>query len=303
MKRRNKLSTSSATIASALAKRTTKLITVTGVTMAKQVTVIPFSQFKKLNVDEHYQRVRIGGEVNDLIHVLKAGGQIVQPIDVAERSDGTWWIVDGQQRFWAHSECQMPIRASIHQVESIESETNLFYALNTQIKISARTIAKGWPGIAGNFLRQLNETPTSPLFGQIDMKNNRNLPLDATNIVRALLAVTAGISPKGNMLTRVLPRLDETLKVTGMRAWAEAFVQLVAGAFDLEQSAGRARVRLVVMLALANVAHRHYVAAGRPIFPKTCAPFRRMNWRNVAPTNSLIFLPQVEDAIERRWKQ
>jgi hypothetical protein len=298
--RRDKLASSPAVLAASATRRLVKQVVVTGVTMAKTVTVIPPSQFKKLGVDERYQRVRVDDEINDLIHIIKAGGQVPDPVHIAQRTDSSLWIVDGQQRFWAHWECEEPLRAFIHGVENIDAETNLFYALNTRHRLSARTVAKGWPGISGDLLRKMNTDAASPLLGLIDMQNSTTYPVDATTLIKGFLTLTTGLMPNGNMMTRVLPRLDTALKVPGMIAWCEQFSQLLAAVFDMRKGVGR--VRILPMLALASVAHKKYVAAGRPVFPTTCAYMRRTNWDSIAPSHAQQFLPLLVSAIEKKWR-
>lgn len=299
-KRKQRMSQSPAVMAAVEARSLIKPVIVSGVTLAKAVTVIRPEDLGRLKIDESYQRLRITSEVNALIKVLRNGGQIADPVDVAERPDGSWYIVDGQQRFWAHWDCEAPMRANVHKVDSIESETNLFLSLNQRTRVLPRVIARGWPGPAGDFLRWASSSPKSPVNALVDMGSSSHLPLDATTIVKGALAVTTGLTPNGDMSTRILPRLDVALRQDGMRAWSEDFLKLVAAVFDMNTNAGR--VRVLPVIALARVANRRFIEAGRPTFPRSCAMLRRVNWDTIVPTHAARFLGMVETEIERRWK-
>lgn len=300
-RRRNRMSQSDAVYAATTARRLIKPVIVTGVHLAKAVTIIQPKDFARLNVDERYQRVRITTEVNSIVTAIKSGGQVAAPIDVAERPDGTWWIVDGQQRFWAHAETETPIRSHIHKVDNLEAETNLFLTLNARMKVQARVMIKGWPGVTGDLVRRLAVDDKSPVAGLIDLGQRSDLPLDAVTVVKSILTVTTGVIPNGDMSTRILPRTDVALALPGAIVWAEDFMRLVAAVFDMNKGAGRARV--LPVMALARVAHRKYLQAGRPIFPKTTSYLRRVNWDTIVPTHAGRYLPVLEQEIEKRWKE
>lgn len=299
--RRQKLAQSPAVSAAAAARRLIKHVVVTGVKMADTITVIQPKEFDRLNIDvEAYQRSKILPEVNSLVHVLLSGGEIPDPIDVAERPDGSWWIVDGQQRFYAHFEAAKPLRALIHKVVDVNAEARLFVALNSRRKLGPRTLVKGWPGVTGDFVRRMNTSEKSPMKGMIDLTHNSKLPLDATTLVKGILALTTGGYKTGDMATVVLPRTDAALSVPGMTAWAEEFVRLVAGVFGMQPNAGR--VRYLPVIALALVAHKKWSAAGRPAFPKSLTRLQKVNWDTIVPTHAQQFLPLLMDKIEAKWK-
>ncbi len=296
-----KMGESDAMMAAAAARRIVQSVLVTGVQMADKVTVIRYEEFGKLRVDEGYQRMRIGTEVNQIIHALKAGGAVPDPVDIAERPDGSWWIVDGQQRFWAHDECRLPLRAMVHKVESREAEERLFIVLNSRRKVGAKVILKGWPGPAGQFIRRVNEDDRSPFFGMVDFSTSSHLPLDAMALLRGVLVVMTGLeNAGGDAATVLLPRTDAALRIPGRQHWAEEFVRLIAAVFNVEKGAGR--IRVLPIIALARVAFKKYEEAGRPVFPRTCAGLRRVNWDTIVPTHSNQYLPVLVEVIERRWK-
>lgn len=298
---KRRLKDSDAIFSAAQASRLRQPVLVTGVKFAAVVTVIPVDDFGKLNIDrDRYQRGEMRVDVNTLINVIKSGGQIPSPIDIAERPDGTWWIVDGQQRFLAHEQAKVAIKAHIHLVDNTEAEEKLFVALNSRHALMPRTVIKGWPGPFGQFIRRMNNDDKSPLKGRIDFGSNSKLPLDAATVLTGVLTVLTGNLPYGDTITSRLPRADAALKLAGGVAWAEAFVYLVAAVFGMNP--GGRRVRILPVLALARVAHRKYVDAGRPVFPKSCARLRATNWDTIVPTHARQYLPLLEQRIEKLWR-
>lgn len=183
------------------------------------------------------------------------------------------------------------------------SESEAVLAANAAKRLRAPVIVKGWPGATGDFLRRMNSHKDSPLRGLIDFGNNTQLPIEATAFVRSVLCVLTGLANTagGDTATVLLPRTDAALKVTGRLAWAEAYAQLVAAVFGMEKNIGR--VRAMAMRALAEVAHQKYTEAGRPIFPRTCALLRRINWDTCVPKHTLQYYPMMVEKIERRWRK
>ena len=297
-KRKGTMALSDKVLAAVTSRSVLKPVTVTGVRLANEVTLI--KALDDLSIDERYQRLRITGEVNRLIRVIRAGGQIPDPIHVVQRPDKSMWIVDGQQRFWAHFETETPIRAYVHRVDDHDAEVNLFLVLNARRKVSAKVMVKGWPGQAGEFIRWAQENDRSPVKGLIDFGTNSKLPLDAPTVIKGVLAATSGLHMSGDMSVAILPRLDAALKVTGAWAWAEEFLKLMAAVFDMNTGAGR--VRVLPVIALGRVAHRKFTEAGRPVFPKTCTYLRRTNWDTIVPTHATRFLPLLEGEVEKRWR-
>jgi hypothetical protein len=300
---KRKISDSEALQAQADIKRLKQPVLVTGVKFAATVTVIPPAEFGKLNIDrDRYQRGEVHRDVNTLITVLKQGGQIPAPIDVSERPDGSWWIVDGQQRFLAHDAAKMPIKAHIHMVESQEAEEKLFIVLNSRRGLSPRTVIRGWPGLFGTFIRRMNTDEKSPLRGLIDLSvgGNSHMPLDPATLLNGVIIVVTGTMPTGDTIMSKLPRADAALRLAGGIAWAEAFCALCAVVFGARPGARRARV--LPVMALAKVAHRKYMAAGRPVFPRSAARLQAVNWETLVPSHARQYLPLIEDRIERVWR-
>lgn len=288
--------------ASAEARRIRQQVLVTGVGVAPIVTVLQPEEFNRLNIDESYQRLRIGAKVASLTSVLLSGGQIPDPIDVAERPDGSWWIVDGQQRFWACVEAKKPIKVHVHKVNDHESEINLFYALNSRVNLSPRNVLRGWPGPMGVLIRDLNTSDQSPLKGMIDLGNNTKLPLDGSVLAKSIFAVLTGCMPSGDMMTTTMPRADAAMRTPGAHAWAEAYAQLVAAIFGPRGGSGGRRVRALPMLALALVANRKFHEAGRPTFPPSTAKLRAVNWDTAVPSHARQYLPLLQERMEKLWR-
>lgn len=298
---KRRIQDSDALFANATARRVRQPVLLTGVKIASVVTLIPVEDFGRISIDrEDYQRDRIGETVNTLTTILKSGGQIPDPVDIAERPDGSWWIVDGQQRFLAHEAAAVPLKAHVHKIADRDSERKLFMILNSSRRVLPRTLIKGWPGPFGDFIRNLNTSDKSALRGMIDLTNNSKLPFDAATILKAVIVVLTGTTATGDTATALLPRADTALKMPHARVWAEAFVQLMAAVFATQGNGGRVRVLPVV--ALAHVAHRKYKEAGRPIFPRTTTRLRNVNWDTAVPTHAQQYQDILEKKIEKLWK-
>lgn len=115
------------------------------------------AELTQLNIDESYQRMQIKTQVNDLAHVLRQGGEIPDPITVAQRPDKSLWIIDGQQRFWAHMDVQKPLKAMVYKVADVEEEKNIFLAMDRHVKVTPAYFVKAWPGEASKLLTEVNE--------------------------------------------------------------------------------------------------------------------------------------------------
>lgn len=301
-KKKNKTNSEAVYAASQLS-RIHQPVIVTGVKFASVVSVIAPEEFGKLNIDrERYQRGEHSKDVNTLITVIKQGGQIPQPIDISERPDGSWWIVDGQQRFLAHSATKTPLKAHVHKVDNTEAEERLFVALNSRRTLNPRTVIRGWPGLFGQFIRRINEDPKSPVRGLIDLTvgGNSHLPLDAATILNGIIIVTTGVLPHGDTITGRLPRADAALRLAGGMVWAESYIWLLAAVFGAKP--GGRRVRVLPAMALARVAHRKYTDAARPVFPKSAARLRAVNWDTLVPSHARQYMPLIEDRMEKLWK-
>lgn len=293
------LATSESTLLKGLQSRTSRVpLIVEGVDHGTLSTFQP-TDFTRFGVDERYQRVRITTAVNDLIHVIKGGGAIVDPITVVERRDGSLWIVDGQQRFWAHDECKVPLTALVYRIDDFENEKRLFLVMNKRVTVNAETIVKAWGGASAAMIREWADKPGSPYRGQVNFGNNSHAPYAATILVRGLLAVSAGIIPVGSIIS-TLTRCDYALReVPSAPQRAEAYLRLVPLVFPPQ-----ARLRYLPGIALGRVAARRWTPTVNGQFPgpTTYERLKRVNWDVLVPSPAMRFLSLIEGEIEKRWK-
>lgn len=152
-------------------------------------------------------------------------------------------------------------------------------------------------------MRWANTDKNSALRGLIDFGNNSGLPLDATALMKGILVVMTGLkNAGGDTATVTLPRTDAALKVVGRRAWAEAYLQLVALVFGAHRETKGGRVRAMPLRALAEVAHQRYTDAGRVCFPKSTELLRRLNWDTCVPKHTAQYYPMMVEKVQRRWR-
>lgn len=284
----------------AQSRRKGNVITIKGISAPKFVTLMP-AQMKKLSVDESYQRIRIKNEVNDLIHVLKNGGDIPDPITVARRADDSLWIVDGQQRWWAHSETNTPLKALIYDVDSLEAEKELYIVSNTRVKVGTNYMVKAHPGIGVEILNKLAEVPGSEVEGMVDFGTDKKRPLAAATAIRGMTVVATGAltSGQGN-ITNVLPRLDHELEHNMLaRERCDAFLRLAIEVFG-----PKARIPTMPILALAGVCYRRWNGRPRPVPPVVLKRLQRIEWLHASGGSyAARFMPVIEGVITRIWKE
>mgnify|MGYP001561854522 CR=1 FL=1 len=261
------------------------------------LTILAPAEFTKLGVDERYQRVRITGAVNDLIHVLTGGGTVPDPITIARRSDGSMWIVDGQQRFWAHYECQMPLQALVYDVFSLEDERKLFLIMNTKRHLSANTYVKSWSGLGAQILRDAATDKAHACFGAVAFVSSGSYPYSAFPMIRAMLAAATGTLPTGGV-NWVLPRLDYAVQDGAAKDRATMVLTLIP--LVAPKSAGQ--THMLSLVAVGRVAYRRW-QHGRAVIPspKVYEGIKKLNWRAIAPSPAWRFLALIEAAIERKW--
>jgi len=89
------------------------------------------------------------------------------------------------------------------------------------------------------------------------------------------------------------------LQAPHAQPWCDAFVKLLSVVFQPERGK---RLRLLPLLALAQVAREKYEAAGRPVVPASCTALKRANWDTVVPSHAMKFLPTMRAEVMRRWK-
>ena len=293
---RKKLSESAAILAKNLAARASTPLIVSGVGRGKLVVLQP-SELSRLNVDESYQRVRLTAEVNSLIHAMSAGGLIPDPISVAERPNGDLFIVDGQQRFWAHVELARPLAAMVYPVDNLESEKQLFLAMNRSVKISNDFIVHAWPGETGAYIRQLNEKLTGPYGSKINFGKDHRRPYQASTLARSMAALTCSARAWRGRIDEVLSRTDKALPTRGQRDRVEAFFMVFHRVFPPTE-----HCRVLPAIALGRIAQERWLTHIVTPTPGTVTKLAGTKWITHAPTLADRFLPLLEDVIRRRWK-
>jgi hypothetical protein len=256
-------------------------------------------ELMELRIDTRYQREEVTNEVNALIVVLKKGGMIPDPISVVERKygDKKRYIVDGQQRWWAHVDTSTPIAAVIYHVSSYEDEVALFHALNTQSRVSPETRLRSLPGPAGDTLRRLNTDPESPLFGKISFADRGPMKFGAMVILRGMVALIANVKPVGG-LDRVTPTFDRVYKQDPKMAtrMVDQYAWLLSQVFEDD------RVRAVAAVALGKMVYAAYVNHGGEMpNAQILRKLKSFRWERYCPTPGLQWLPTVVAAAQEVW--
>lgn len=256
-----------------------------------------------LNIDTRYQRDEITGEVNMLIHVLNHHGQIPDPVTIAERTDGTRWIVDGQQRWWAHVDTGKPMQARVYAVRNYDQELTLFHVLNNSKKLTARTRLQSWPKASGDAIRWMNEAEDSPLRGMISYSTGHQA-FPVVTVMRALVTATTGSLGNG-AIERICGNFDREYEKD--RKWIDKATRMMsfvlASMFDAETP-----LRHLTALALGRLCY----ATWRPLTadeawptptPKQLARFKRTDWERLAPGFAVRWLPVVTGAMLGIWNE
>ncbi len=289
-----RLANSEAVQQRAVKSRTYELIMVKIGDPGRLVT-IPAAELCKLKVDERYQRWEIRSLVNTIIHVLLNGGTVPALPVIAERPNGDWYIVDGQQRYWAYYQCKLPMRVMLYKIPDWTTEAELFHVLNTNVDIRPEVTVKGWVGPAGDLIRGLNK-PDSPYYNHINFGQSSSAVYSATILAKALLAVVTGAA-RGE-IKQAMGRADTALNSAEARARAVMFFKLFALVFQ----PNGARVKYLPAVALARVAYRRW-EHGSPSLPepRVYTGISKINWTAKAPTFAHQFLDLLEKAIERKW--
>jgi hypothetical protein len=268
------------------------------IVVGREVT-IPANKLNTLGIDERYQRSEIRGWVNEMISVIQNGGVIPEAILVAVRSDGTRWIVDGQQRYWAHWHCGAPIRARLYDVVDLETEKALFHIANRTKHVNANTRVKGWPGPAGGLLLWMNSHHESALRNRISFDYGGRFP--ASTIARCMASVLIGPTTMSRM-DDVLSRLDTA--ITKNLSWAEKAGKMFA--VVLTKTFPNERAPSLPSRALALVCYDRWkdlrISDAWPTPSKhQTKRLVQIKWSEYAPDNKMRWLPLLKVAISKRW--
>ena len=253
-----------------------------------------------LRIDTRYQREEVTNEVNTFIVILKRGGMFPDPISVVERKYGDHqrYIVDGQQRWWAHVDTATPILASIYHVHTFEEEVSLFHALNTQSRVSAENRLRSLPGSLGDTIRRLKESESSPLYHKIADKTAGNARISGVILARGLVSAITNTSGVG-ALDVLSPRFERYYKQHPKMAdrFADAFAQLISIVFA-EQ-----RLTYTASIAFGRVAYAAWTKSGEPRLPSDSQLNRlsRVDWGGLIPGSGAKWLPIVLEKIHSIW--
>jgi hypothetical protein len=253
-----------------------------------------------LGIDERYQRAELKPKVHELIAILEKDGSVPDPIWVAKRPDGTLWIVDGQQRYWAHWHVGKALRARIHAVESWETERQIFHILNDRKTIDAAHRALTWPGSGGDIVRWMQTNNRSALAGALGERTHSRVP--ASTIAKTILVALTG-TDSGWPIAGVMKKLDVTVGNNPKRAQrtAELLAAIIAGVFrDKKVPALAARA---IGRACWDVWHEKRLNQAWPTPSQAeISKLRRVNWRALTPGQDHRYLPVVIEEIRNRWK-
>ena len=309
------MTTSQAVYEGALKRRRTMPTIVHGVLLRGERD-IPVDQLKSIGIDERYQRMRITNKVNSLIVVIKSGGLIPDPVSLVERPDGTLWIVNGQQRYWAHYDTDSPMRARIYAIDpeysalALDIERRLFSALNNSRAQTTGTTIKAHAGLSAEILRQLNEDPNSTIYQRVLFESRggtRKNELSAASLIRGMLLSAAGARPSGSLMERVLPRADLEMAKPDARCRVDAYLRLVGLVFPPLDD-GRGLAPALAIRALGSICYQKW----KTISLRGAAPLpdhrvvnrlRRIKWKRIAESVAERFMPLYEDAILKIWKE
>jgi hypothetical protein len=278
---------------------------VKGASISQDITVRS-SMLSTLGIDKRYQRMFIKSKVDLLITVIKEGG-LIEPIAVVKRPDGSYWIVDGQQRWEAHCKTGTDIRARVYSIDvggnaGLDIERRLHNALNNNTKQSPPCVLKSHPGIGAQLLRRRNDDEGNSLYRRVQLETGtRRGNVAATALVHGMLEAL-GCKAPGSMNDHALPRLDARLNEKGNIDRVERYLDLVGMVFPASD-----KYRMPMPLAVRALGAVCYLKwkDRPPTLPTTrsIASMRRVDWSKVCPSSAWRFLPVAVGEILSRWKE
>lgn len=270
--------------------------------------VLPPNDVAECKIDETYQRAEVRDMVLELSHVLQSGGVIPDPVSVAERPDGTRWVVDGQQRYWAYLDCGKPMVAKLYKVASREAELKLFDVLNHTVALNSTIRVKGWPGPSAALLRELDESPESPMRGHLGWQGRVKTTYSVGVLLRGLatlLSSSTGMSGAGtrNRLMAVDAYYLKN-KTWGHRACFE-YAALVVAVVPLPLAL---MLRGAQAVALARTARLRWTGLYERASAEWPHPsdgqvvkLRLLDWDTLTPTTHERWVTAAQEAIEKLW--
>lgn len=290
-------------------------LTVTGVGEPEYAVFDP-PDHRRLNIDESYQRMQIRLHVNQMISILESGGEIPEPIAVARRPGGTLWIVDGQQRYWAHWHAQKPLRALIYDVQTLDQERQLFIVMNKTKAVSPGWKVRAWPGPSRELLLWMANGEDSPYQGRIVFgegggrqtahDDNVMRPVVASIIVKGLgCALTDGktFHSATDRIETTMEKIDRLIRTERERTYKVAKMYGVL----LNNTFGNRRPGRIEAIALGFAAAQRW--AGLRVSDAWPLPTNRENqklaefpWVKYAPSSQAQWIPVLVPALLRVWK-
>jgi hypothetical protein len=269
-----------------LANRKRKLLVVPEHVMKSTEVTIRTNEHGRLVIPD-YQRSEVQSWVGSLTDAMKRGSQ-PEPIDVVVR---TWekgdrlYIVDGQQRMWAHINLDVPIRAKVHKCNSMEEEKSLFLVLNQHVRLSATTFLNAHPGKTTELLNKVNEDPQHPLYRRILLTSTytgSHERMQPATVARSLsLALGAG----AHGIIEIMSACDAA--VTADKAKAEAFLTDLGHALKGKPSAD-------ALHSFGLFWKKH-----GPLSKRVLGRFRRLRLDNVTGTTAADRRAAIQHRLER----
>jgi hypothetical protein len=260
------------------------------------------AEFTRLEIDARYQRGRTN-EVNDLIHVLKNGGKVYDPVTLCRRKGGeTLYIVDGHQRFWAHHDCGLPMPAIIYESTGWEAEALLFQAMNMRRGLTPDIIVKSHQGPGAALLRKVAAEESQLIFNRVHFGPPGRRQFSAANLMRAMLSVSRDVVPTGQ-ITQICARVDHAFaNDPAARQRCDALLRLIPRVF-----APGVSPRGLAIIALARVAEQRWrgkkTADPINLLPPPAVTTRigHINWPLFCTSFAMTHIHNVVAEVAKRW--
>jgi hypothetical protein len=245
----------------------------------REIRILP-KDYGRLALDPRYQRQDIAAWHNDLRDALKRGTK-TPAIAVAVREwheegmpTGMLWVVDGQQRMWAHVDLDLPIVAKEYHTSSLEEEKRLFVVLNHKVPIGPNHTVKAHPGISAKFLAEINENPSHPLCNRIQFQDGGTKARYGAASLVGLVCVT--LVGKGAGVIANLISMDRLLERPTTSRMVSDLLASMALSFSSKASHEMLRAWGLVARQLG----------GRPMTKMECSKIRRLKLESVVAASS-----------------
>jgi hypothetical protein len=277
---------------------------VTGI-VSREMVAIPWEHLSEIKVDTSYQRPRREDIVAVIRNALECGGECPFPAVLVDRDNRPSepqgrYIVDGQQRMYAHREAKKSLHAIVVRVGTHDEERKLFVVANTRASISPNLLVHAWPGPSGDMLRDANADTGHSLCGRVKFdsysEGNLQQPIGAYSLAAGLMALLRDEKP-GGKVERVMAFADGGLAGRGGAVRARFYLELVARVFHDIQP------KPVLTVALAQVAKSRWKNTVEAPPEGLISALRKIEWTNerVMPEMKMQFCALAREAIEKRW--